>query len=101
MTADVPPPRSERDELESFLTQPVVLDTRGDLIYIGDLEAVGDWFLVLTNADVHDLQSTRTSKELYVMDSAKHGVKKNRERVHVRKSEVVSISKLSDVTIYG
>ena len=95
------PTQTEGEELASFLGEPVVLDTRGDLIYIGTLEKAGDWFLVLTNADVHDLQSTRTSKELYVMDSAKHGVKKNRESVHVRKTEVVSISKLSDVTIYG
>jgi small nuclear ribonucleoprotein (snRNP)-like protein len=94
-------PQTERQELADFLDQPVVLDTRGDLIYIGTLQTVGDWFLVLAEADVHDLQSTRTSKELYVMDSAKHGVKKNRELVHVRKSEVVSISKLEDVTIYG
>ena len=34
------------------------------------------------------------------MDAAKHGVKKNRKLVHVRKIEVVSLSRLSDVIIY-
>jgi small nuclear ribonucleoprotein (snRNP)-like protein len=93
-------PTSEKDELAEFVGEQVVLDTRGELIYIGTLAAVRDWFLELGQADVHDLQSTRTSKELYIMESAKHGVRTNREKVLVRKSEVVSLSKLSDVTRY-
>jgi hypothetical protein len=90
----------EKDELGAFIGQDVVLDTRGQLLYIGKLKHAGDWFIELVDADVHDLQESRTSKELYVLDAAKYGVKKNRHSVHVRKVEVVSISKLSDVIIY-
>ena len=52
---------------------------------------VRDWFLELHHADVHDLQETRTSKELYIMESAKHGIRTNRDKVLVRKREVVSL----------
>ena len=90
----------ERAELEPFLQQPVVLDTRGELIYLGTLSSVGDWYLTLVEADVHDLQASRTSKELYIMESAKHGVRVNRKQVLVRKAEVVSISALEDVMQY-
>ncbi len=91
---------SERDELAPFLGEDVVLDTRGELLYLGRLAHVGEWFLELADADVHDMHESRTSKELYVMDAARHGVKKNRRSVHVRKVEVISISRLSDVIQY-
>ena len=91
---------SEREELAEFLTQPVVLDTRGPLLYLGTLSAAGDCFWTLVDADVHDLTDSNTSKELYILESAKHGVRKNRTSVHVRKAEIVSISKLSDVVLY-
>lgn len=93
-------PGSERDELAPFLGEDVVLDTRGELLYLGRLAHVGEWFLELADADVHDMHESRTSKELYVMDAARHGVKKNRRSVHVRKVEVISISRLSDVIQY-
>lgn len=91
---------SEKDELAGFVGENVVLDTRGELLYIGRLERASDWFLELADADVHDLMASRTTKELYIMDAARHGVKKNRKAVSVRRVEVVSISKLSDVIIY-
>lgn len=91
---------TEQEEIAPFVGQDVVLDTRGELLYIGRLAKAGDWFLELADADVHDLAASRTTKELYIMDAAKHGVKKNRKLVHVRKIEVVSMSRLSDVIIY-
>ena len=91
---------TEKEELAPFIGQDVVLDTRGALLYIGKLKHAGDWFLELVDADVHDLEESRTSKELYVLDASKYGIKKNRHSVHVRKVEVVSISKLSDVIHY-
>jgi hypothetical protein len=67
--------------VQPFVGQDVVLDTRGELLYIGRLEKATDWFLELADADVHDLAASRTTKELYIMDAAKHGVKKNRKLV--------------------
>ncbi len=93
-------PRSERDELAHMLEQDVVLDTRGELLYIGRLAQIGEWFLTLRDADVHDLPTSRTSKEVYLIEAAKFGIKKNRHEVMVRKSEVVSFSLLSQVIQY-
>lgn len=91
---------AESTELEGFVGQDVVLDTRGELIYIGKLVKVLGSFYELEDADVHDVVSGRTSKELYILDARKHGVKKNRKNVYVRKVEIVSISRLSDVIEY-
>jgi hypothetical protein len=91
---------SDANDLEGFLNVDVVLDTRGDIIYLGKLVKILDNFYELADADVHDVVVGRTSKELYILDARKHGVKKNRARVYVRKVEIVSISRLSDVLEY-
>jgi hypothetical protein len=90
----------EAGELESWVNQEVVLDTRGEIIYMGKLVRVLDGFFELVDADVHDVIIGRTSKELYIMDARKFGIKKNRARVLVRRVEVVSLSLLSDVLAY-
>lgn len=90
----------DKNELAAFVGEDVVLDTRGELIYMGRLARILDNFYELEDADVHDVVIGRTSKELYVLDARKHAIKKNRARVFVRKVEVVSLSKLSDVLPY-
>lgn len=87
-------------ELDGFLQRDVVLDTRGAILYLGKLSKVLDHFYELVDADVHDVMEGRTSKELYVMEARKHGVKKNRKSVFVRKAEIISISRLEDVIEY-
>lgn len=91
---------SEREELAHLLGREVVLDTRGPLLYIGRLEAVGDCFYTLADCDVHDGSEGGTSKEVYSMETAKHGIRVNRTVVYVRKSEIVSLSLLEDVVRY-
>ena len=91
---------SEELELEGFLQVEIVLDTRGELIYLGKLTKVSEHFYELADADVHDVVAGRTSKEIYIMDAKKHGVKKNRAHVLVRKREIVSISRLADILEY-
>ena len=46
---------------------------------------------------VHDLRDTKTTRELYVLDSRRYGIRSNRDRVLVRLDEVVSQSALTDV----
>ena len=91
---------SEADELKAFFGEEVVLDVRGELLYVGVLEEVTSWFYVLKDADVHDVVATRTGKEVYLIEAAKHGVKKNRHLVHVKAREVLSLSLLADVVKY-
>jgi hypothetical protein len=95
-----PAPGSQAEELAEFVGKDVVLDTRGELLYVGRLEHVGDWFLTLADADVHDLSDSRTRKDVYLIEAARFGVKKNRHRVMVRSQEVVSLSTLAHVILY-
>ncbi|MCA9075534.1 MAG: hypothetical protein KDA93_10915 [Planctomycetaceae bacterium] len=83
--------------LEQLIGQPVVLDVASLYIYLGTLSEVDHKYLILTDADVHDLRDTTTTRELYVLDSKRHGLSVNRKRVLVNRHEIVSISALADV----
>lgn len=83
--------------LEQLIGQPVVLDVASLYIYLGTLAEVDHKYLILTDADVHDLRDTTTTRELYVLDSKRHGLSVNRQRVLINRHEVVSISALADV----
>lgn len=78
----------------------VVVDTKTPVVYIGTLTAVEENLLVLEDVDVHDINDTQTTKELYILEAKKSGIKKNRNRVHVYLEQVVSISRLDDVIQY-
>jgi len=91
---------SEEKRLSSYIGRPVVLDTYSDIVYIGTLKAVDRWFYVLTDVDVHDRRESPSTKDVYIIESKKYGIKKNRTEVLVRASEVVSISRLDDVIEY-
>jgi len=76
----------------------VVLDTQGPLIYIGTLEHVTDAFVVLKDADVHDSNDSRATKDLYLVETRDLGVRVNRMRVVVMLAQVASVSLLEDVS---
>ncbi|RMG40068.1 MAG: hypothetical protein D6725_04190 [Planctomycetota bacterium] len=75
----------------------VVVDAASQYVYVGRLTRVEEQFLLLEDADVHDLRDTSTTRELYVLDSKRHGIRANRRRVWIRRDELVSISLLDDV----
>ena len=83
--------------LDELLGEEVVLDVTAPYVYLGTLAGHDDRYLVLERADVHDLRDTTTTRELYVLDSKRFGIRQNRQRVLVRLSEVVSLSPLADV----
>jgi hypothetical protein len=77
--------------------EEVVLDTQGPLIYIGRLVETGATFVGLADADVHDTNDSRASKDLYILESRDLGVRVNRMLVIVMRSEIASASLLRDV----
>jgi hypothetical protein len=83
--------------LEELLGQIVVLDLRSPFVCLGTLERVDEHFLVLRNADLHDLRATDTGRELYVAESQATGIKRNRKRVLLVRAEVIAIARLDDV----
>ena len=93
MTAD------SRSEFDSLVGREVVIDVVSQFVYLGKLTGAEAKYLVLEQADVHDLRDTTTTRELYVVDAKRFGVRANRERVLVRIEEIVSLSALDDVIV--
>ena len=83
--------------LDEFIESKVVIDLVSPYVCLGKLARYDDHFLEVKNADLHDLRDTETTRELYIADSVATGIKRNRKRVLIRRSEVVAISKLEDV----
>jgi hypothetical protein len=83
--------------LDEFLEAKVVIDLVSPYVCLGRLTRFDEHFLELKNADLHDLRDTETTRELYIADSVATGIKRNRKRVLIRRSEVVAVSKLEDV----
>lgn len=83
--------------LSNLIGRQVVLDVSSPYVFVGMLEGEDDMYLILTDADVHDLRDSNTTREVYVHESSVHGFGANRRRVLVRRAEIVSISALEDV----
>ena len=83
--------------LDEYLNERVVLDLSSLFVCLGKLVRYDEHFLELRNADVHDLRDTDTTRENYVAESVATGIKRNRKRVLVRRSEVVAIARITDV----
>ena len=83
--------------LDEYLDQKVVVDLVSPYVCLGKLTRYDEHFIEMKNADLHDLRDTDTTRELYIADSVATGIKRNRKRVLVRRSEVVAVSLLDDV----
>lgn len=85
------------DALDPLVNQLVVLDTGGTTLFIGRLASHhidGFW---LEDADVHHQDEGHASREQYVAEAARDGIRVNRRRVFVFRESVISMSALRDV----
>lgn len=94
------PPQPPPSDLEGYLGQQVVVDTRSTYIFLGTLTAVGHDCITLENVDVHDTTDSESTKDHYIMESHKLGIRTNRRSARVRLAHIVSVSLLRDVEIY-
>lgn len=92
-------PADRKDSARDFLSDRVVLDTAGSIIYLGTLRRIARDGFFLEDADVHDRGEGHATKELYVCEAREHGLRPNRRSVFVFRSTVISMSRLSDVII--
>ncbi len=88
------------DGWSEWIGQTVVLDIASPYVYLGRLVRSDDRFLLLEEVDVHDLRDTAISREKYVLDSRRDGIRANRHQAWVALREIVGISKLDDVVLY-
>jgi small nuclear ribonucleoprotein (snRNP)-like protein len=87
----------EHEHLGDLIGHEVIVDVTAPFVYLGRLESVNPWFLVLADADVHDLRDSDSTRELYVLSSSRDGIRRNRKEVRLRWECVLSISRLADV----
>jgi hypothetical protein len=83
--------------LNELLEQKVVVDLRSSFVCLGTLTRFDEQYLELKNADLHDLRDTQTTRENYVAASLATGIKRNRKRVLLNRSELVAVARLEDV----
>lgn len=83
--------------LQEFAGRPVVVDVVGPYVFLGTLAGSDHKYLILTDADAHDLRDTTTTRDLYALDARRHGINPNRRRVLIDRTQIVSISLLADV----
>ncbi len=83
--------------LSELVGEKVVIDLQSHYVCLGTLLRVDEHLMELKNADLHDLRDTDTTRENYVASSVSTGIKRNRKRIIVFKSDVVAVSRLEDV----
>lgn len=83
--------------IDSLIGEVVVIDMTSRYVCLGTLERVDNAFFALTDADLHDLRDGQATREIYVYESARLGIRRNRARVLIRRDEVVAIARFADV----
>lgn len=84
-------------ELSPLVGREIVVDLMSRYVVLGTLLSEEELYLVLEDADVHDLRDSTTTREQYVVEARRHGIQSNRKCTRLRKAEIVCISKLDDV----
>ncbi len=98
MTSDSSPPDPlESTALAKLKGREVVLDLQSTYVVLGTLAGEDHRYVILKEADVHDLRDTTTTRDAYVLDARRHGIQPNRKRVLIRHTEIVTLSALEDV----
>jgi small nuclear ribonucleoprotein (snRNP)-like protein len=83
--------------LTDLLGAEVVIDLRSTYVCLGTLHAIDGEFLELINADLHDFRDGSATREIYVYDALRLGIRRNRARMLLRMAEVVAIARLDAV----
>ena len=91
---------SAAEAFRAFVGVDVVVDTTSSYVFIGKLVEATELALTLADVDVHDRAESPSTKERYVMEAKKFGIKVNRKSVTIRVETVMCVSKLEDVIEY-
>jgi len=85
------------DSLDGLKGRVIVLDLASPYVVLGTLVSWDDRTVCLENADVHDLRTSPTTREHYVVDAKTMGIQANRARTLITRSGVVAVAALDDV----
>lgn len=85
------------DWLCRAIGQQVVLDLDSSYLAIGRLVEVDAGHIALIDCDLHDHQEANCTKEVYLLETQKLGVRANRKRVEIPRNRLLAISRLEDI----
>jgi len=76
----------------------VVVETAGPMVYVGRYHSEDEREVILRDADARELASPAERAE-HLARSARFGVFKNADQVHVPKDQVVSVRRLVEYAV--
>jgi hypothetical protein len=77
--------------------QIVVVDLKSTFVCLGTLVNCDDLFLEIRDADLHDFRDSAATREVYVYDSVRLGIRRNRTRVLIRLDDVIGLARFDDI----
>jgi small nuclear ribonucleoprotein (snRNP)-like protein len=83
--------------LAPLMGQVVVIDLKSTFVCLGTLVRCDELFLELRDADLHDFRDSTATREVYVYDSARLGIRRNRARILIRLDDVVALTLFADI----
>ena len=83
--------------LRALLDQVVIVDLKSSYVCLGTLVSCDEQFLELLDADLHDFRDSVATREIYVYDSVRLGIRRNRSRILLRQDDVVAITRFTDI----
>jgi hypothetical protein len=88
---------STEEILQRLKGKPVVLDLASPYLVIGTYVSENERYVLLEDADVHDLRDTRSTRDQYLAVMKSAGLKPNRRKTFIARDQVVSLAALDDV----
>jgi small nuclear ribonucleoprotein (snRNP)-like protein len=83
--------------LADLVGQIVVIDLHSTYVCLGTLTGFDRVFLELIDADLHDFRDSAATREVYIYDSIRFGIRRNRSRVLLRRDEIVAVTRFADI----
>jgi hypothetical protein len=83
--------------LEAMLGRTVVIDLRSPYVCLGLLHRLDEQHVELLDADLHDLRDSASTRENYVAASQVSGIKRNRKKVLLVRSDIVAYTLFDDM----
>jgi len=83
--------------LTALLGQVVVVDLKSTYVCLGTLAGSDEQFIEMLDADLHDFRDSTATREIYVYDSVRFGIRRNRSRVLLRQDDIVAITRFADI----
>lgn len=87
------------DRLDGLLGKQIILDVSGRYVIAGTLQRFDRHFLDLAEVDVHDLRDSSSTRERYVLEVARLGIRPNREHTLVPREQVMCVTRLEHIIV--